>query len=85
LKTISNRGIAVYPGVDRDIFCSDHWSCRFVSPDYATSEGSANIEKNLIIELLKNINNAGLDFIKTENIYNFSGARAYSLAQGEVS
>ncbi len=85
LKTISNRGIAVYPGVDRDIFCSDHWSCRFVSPEHSSTKGKAEIDKKLIVELLNSINNFGLDFIKTENIYTFSGERAYSLAQGEVS
>lgn len=85
LKTISNRGIAVWPGKERDIFCSDHWYCRFVSKDYATIEGKAEISYDTIVELLGNFNKAGFNFIKMENLYYFDGKRGYSLSQGEVS
>jgi isocitrate dehydrogenase len=33
--------------------------------------------------LLSALSKAELDFIKTENLYNFDGERGYSLAQGE--
>ncbi|HTD19944.1 MAG TPA: hypothetical protein VK667_10495 [Ktedonobacteraceae bacterium] len=36
-----------------------------------------------IISLLQRIAEAGFDFIKTENLYNFDGKVAYSLGQGE--
>ena len=35
-----------------------------------------------IISLLKRFADAGFDFIKTENLYNFDGERGYSLDQG---
>nr|WP_241494621.1 hypothetical protein [Bacillus coahuilensis] len=36
-----------------------------------------------IIGLLSRIEDAGLDFIKTENLYRFDGERGYSLGQGQ--
>ena len=85
LKTISNRGIAVWPSVERDIFCSDHWYCRFVSKDYSATDGKAEFSYDTIVELLANFNKAGFNFIKLENLYTFDGKRGYSLSQGEVS
>ena len=35
-----------------------------------------------IVSLLKRVGEAGFDFIKTENLYNFDGQRGYSLDQG---
>jgi len=35
------------------------------------------------VALLQSVGEAGLDFIKTENLYNFDGERGYSLDQGE--
>ena len=74
LKIISNRGVKVWPDGQPDTFCSDHWCCRFVGQD---------IDNNAIIEQLSAIKEAGLDFVKTDNLYNFDGERNYSLAQGE--
>ena len=36
-----------------------------------------------IIHLLQSVSKAGLDFIKTENLYTFEGQRGYSVAQGQ--
>ncbi|MBP9077105.1 MAG: hypothetical protein KBG02_09615 [Haliscomenobacter sp.] len=36
-----------------------------------------------ITDLLDRITDAGLEFIKTENLYQFDGVRGYSLGQGE--
>ena len=36
-----------------------------------------------IVSLLGRVADAGLDFIKTENLYDFDGEPAYSLGQGE--
>ncbi|MGI8640526.1 MAG: hypothetical protein ACR2MG_11360 [Pyrinomonadaceae bacterium] len=36
------------------------------------------VEKNRLISLLQRFNEAGLDVIKTENLYNFDGAKGYS-------
>ncbi|HXM34824.1 MAG TPA: NADP-dependent isocitrate dehydrogenase [Pyrinomonadaceae bacterium] len=77
LTMISNRGVKVWPGGHSETFCSDHWRCRFV----AKSEG-ANVAHAQIVALLKRVGEAGYDFIKTENLYNFDGERGYSLDQG---
>ena len=36
-----------------------------------------------VIELLQRVNEAGFDFIKIENLYNFDGKASYSAVQGE--
>ncbi len=77
LKIINNRGVKVYPDGHSETFCSDHWRCRYIA-----SESSA-IDHKQVIELLDQIQAAGFDFIKTEQLYTFDGARGYSLAQGE--
>jgi isocitrate dehydrogenase len=78
LTMMSNRGVKVWPGGHAETFCSDHWRCRFLSE----AVGGA-VSHSQIISLLKRFADAGLDFIKTENLYNFDGQRGYSLDQGE--
>lgn len=78
LAIITNRGVKVYPDGHPETFCSDHWRCRFV----AEKDGEI-ISHDQILNILKEIKELGLDFIKTENMYNFDGERGYSLAQGE--
>jgi len=75
---ISNRGVKVWPGGSSETFCSDQWRCRFMSRDKG-----APISHQDIIDVLGKIDNAGFDFIKTENLCNFDGERGYSLDQGE--
>ena len=36
-----------------------------------------------VVALLAALDEAGVDFIKTEHLYTFDGVRGYSLAQGE--
>ena len=74
LQTIANRGVKVYPNGMPDTFTVDHWRCRFVSE---AGEGST-VDKNQLISLLQRLGDAGLDVIKTENLYNFDGAKGYS-------
>jgi isocitrate dehydrogenase len=78
LGMMSNRGVKVWPGGHSETFCSDHWRCRFMSQ---TDGGTVTHAQ--IISLLKRFADAGYDFIKTENLYNFDGQRGYSLDQGE--
>jgi isocitrate dehydrogenase len=78
LSTISNRGVKVWPGGHAETFCSDHWRCRFVGETSGKAVSHAQL-----IGLLSRVSNAGLDYIKTENLYNFDGERGYSLDQGE--
>lgn len=77
LKMITNRGVKVYPDGFPETFCTDHWRCRFTNPD-----GKAVNHKD-IIHLLTSIENAGYDFIKTENLCTFDGEKSYSMGQGE--
>ena len=74
LQSIANRGVKVYPNGMSDTFTVDHWRCRFVSE---SGEGNT-ADKNQLISLLQRLNEAGLDVIKTENLYNFDGAKGYS-------
>src|SRR5215203_2244684 len=72
LTSIANRGVKVYPGGATETFCSDHWRCRFVAEG-----GGADIGNGRIATLLSRFAEAGLDFIKTENLYNFDGQPGY--------
>src|SRR5215203_2885239 len=74
LQTIANRGVKVYPNGLPDTFTVDHWRCRFVDE---SQEGNA-VSHTQIIKLLQRFDEAGLDVIKTENLYNFDGAKGYS-------
>jgi isocitrate dehydrogenase len=76
LTSIANRGVKVYPGGATETFCSDHWRCRFASEDAAAPVSHAQIA-----ELLSRFAEAGLDFIKTENLCDFDGKPGYSHAQ----
>src|SRR4029079_1888243 len=77
LEMMSNRGVKVWPGGHAETFCSDHWRCRFLS----TTAGGA-VSHAQVVALLDRAAQAGFDFIKTENLYNFDGERGYSLDQG---
>lgn len=77
LTLITNRGVKVFPGGMKETYCTDHWRCRFQT----ASQGPVSHAQ--VLALLSQIQNLGLDFIKTENLYAFDGVRAYSLAQGE--
>ncbi len=76
LTMITNRGAKVWPQEMGETFCIDHWRCRFM----AAKPGEA-ISHSQIIALLQRIDEAGFDFIKTENLYNFDGKQSYSTAQ----
>ncbi|MDQ2975960.1 MAG: NADP-dependent isocitrate dehydrogenase [Acidobacteriota bacterium] len=78
LSLISNRGVKVWPGGHAETFCTDHWRSRFRS-----ERKGGEISHPQIISLLQRVADAGFDFIKTENLYNFDGEPGYSLAQGE--
>ena len=86
LKMITNRGVKVYPEGQEYTYCTDHWRCRFVGSD-ADTRLSPPVYKEVIFErllyLLSEINQAGFDVIKTENLYEFGGKRGFSLGQGE--
>jgi isocitrate dehydrogenase len=77
LKMITNRGVKVYPEGLPETFRTDHWRCRYTAPE------GGEISYKQIIGLLQRANAAGLEVIKTENLYAFNGVIGYSLGQGE--
>lgn len=78
LSSIDSRGLLVWPDAPALAEDSDHWRCRFV----AANDGAA-VTSAQIIQLLQSISDAGVEFIKTENLYTFGGTRAYTVAQGQ--
>jgi len=78
LVMVSNRGTKVYPKGQPDTFCVDQWRCRFMA-----AENGATISHQEVIDLLGRFNAAGIDFIKTEHLYNFDGQPGYSMGQGQ--
>jgi isocitrate dehydrogenase len=78
LQMITNRGVNVWPAGQPETFCSDHWRCRYL----AREKGGA-VRHEQIAALLRGVALAGLDFIKTENLYTFDGLPGYSTGQGE--
>ena len=77
LKMITNRGVKVYPDGMPETFCTDHWRCRF------KPAGDNKPKNSDIVKLLAALDAAGIDVIKTENLYRIDGELAYSLGQGE--
>jgi isocitrate dehydrogenase len=77
MQLITNRGVKVYPEGMPETFCSDHWRVRFFNADETA------ISHSQILDVLKQVQELGFDFIKTENLYTFDGQRGFSLAQGE--
>jgi isocitrate dehydrogenase len=77
LTMITNRGVKVWPNGFDETFCTDHWRCRFAAADgYEMSPAD-------IIKILDKGHLLGIDFIKSENLYQFDGRAAYSLGQGQ--
>lgn len=86
LKLITNRGVKVWPEGFPETFCTDHWRCRFVGPDVEISDNKATympIGQRQIVQMLHLLTEAGIDVIKTENLYLFDHVRGFSLGQGE--
>jgi isocitrate dehydrogenase len=73
---ISNRGVKVYPDGNPQTLCTDHWRSRFILQADAA-------DSRMICTLLLRIADAGLDAVKTENLYEFDGVRGFSQVQGE--
>lgn len=77
LNMVSNRGVKVWPDGHPETSCVDHWRCRFTS----ATPGAAH--RRHVIEILRALNDHGLDFVKTEGLYRFDGEPGYSLGQGQ--
>lgn len=76
LGMISNRGTKVWPDGFPETFCTDHWRCRF-------NAIGRSITNQAVISLLQRVHDAGLEIIKTENLYTFDGEPGFSMGQGQ--
>jgi isocitrate dehydrogenase len=76
LTMITNRGVKVFPDGLPETFCTDHWRCRFRQP---AETGDRLTPARLLLALTE----AGIDCIKTENLYTFDGEAGFSKGQGE--
>ena len=74
---ITNRGVKVYPDGFPETFCTDHWRCRFKN---AELKPSSYVDA---MNIMKQVHDAGLEIIKTENLYTFNGEPGFSLGQGQ--
>jgi len=75
LQMISNRGLKVWPvaAATPDFFV-DHWRCRMIGENLTTTD---------LAQILVQFAEAGIEVIKTENLYLFDGVPGFSLAQGQ--
>jgi len=76
LQMITNRGVVVWPQGFSQTYCSDHWCCRFMATDKTATHAE-------VATLAAKAAEAGLDFIKVENLYEFDGQPGYSMGQGQ--
>jgi isocitrate dehydrogenase len=77
LQMITNRGTKVWPGGFPETFCTDHWRCRF------TSHTAQSLKYQDVLNLMAEVNQLGLEIIKTENLYTFNGVPGFTAAQGQ--
>jgi isocitrate dehydrogenase len=75
LEVVTNRGVRVYPNGHPETHCTDHWRCRFVGQDGVVAAAQ-------VPDLMRRVQEAGFDVVKTENLYTFDGERGFSGAQG---
>ncbi len=73
LQLITNRGVKVWPDTHTETFCIDQWRCRFYAKDGTTLKALAELHQKAV--------QAGLDVVKTENLYAFDGEKLFSHAE----
>lgn len=78
LQGISCRGMSVWPTKHEETLCADHFMCRF-----HIKKGGSAIKPTEGINLLKRIEETGIEFIKTEHLYHFDGKPMFSKSQGQ--
>jgi isocitrate dehydrogenase len=81
LIVITSRGLKIWPNSSIEAPYLRHCCCRFQSAKKA--DDLKPVQYADIIALLKQLNDAGLDTIKTENLYTYDGELGYTLAQGQ--
>lgn len=81
LIVITSRGLKIWPNSSIDMPYVRHCCCRYQSAKDITQLKSVSHDD--IIQLLTQLNELGLDVIKTENLYIFDGKLGFTLAQGQ--
>jgi len=77
LLHIASRGLTLWPGLSFGYTPGDYCRARFVI------EGdNKTINQSAIIHLLAELTNAGISFIKSENLYNYNNQPGFTLVQG---
>lgn len=71
LTHISNRGQRVWPTGYEGTMLVDHWRCRLMAKNKP-------LAPRAIVDLLNRVDQAGLQFIKIENLYEFDGKAGYA-------
>lgn len=69
---LSNRGQKVWPDVTTDTMLVDHWRARYLP------NGAGEVKPEQVVEVIDALAKAGIDFIQTQNLYDFDGKAAYS-------
>ena len=77
LNMISNRGQLVWPEGAPETLTTDHWRCRFLARNGATTSALE------VVELQHRLATAGLDPIKTEGLFTFDGVPGFTKGQGQ--
>jgi isocitrate dehydrogenase len=78
LHTIASKGLKVWPNPEVLLKLTDQYCCRIFSITEDTPLTHADIAA-----LLSRLAHLGIDFIKTEHLYQFDGQRGYTMGQGE--
>jgi len=71
LKTISSRGIPVYPGSNEEVFTVDHYIARFLAKSGSCTQAD-------IRSLLEKIEAQKIEWIRLDNLYLIDGAQGFS-------
>ncbi len=77
---VTSRGLKIWPNSMIDAPDAQHCCCRFQSS--TDLKALTVIPHQDIIALLQQMDDLGLDVIKTENLYSFDGKLGFSMAQG---
>lgn len=71
LQMITNRGVKVWPDGFPETFCTDHWRLRLLGESGVVTHGQ-------LIEAFDALTAKGLEFIKSELLFDFDGEKGYS-------
>jgi isocitrate dehydrogenase len=76
LRHLANRGETVWPRGEAPALVTDQWRARFTGEPGASTAGVA--------ELMRRAAEAGLEVVKTENLYSYGGVPGFTAAEGET-